>query len=79
MPLKELQLGACTGVTDYSPLAECQTLERLLLPPNATGIEFLRQFPKLERISFKWDMTVHRPAQTAEEFWAEYDQANHKP
>ncbi len=74
MPLRELQMGACTGVTDYSPLAGCQTLERLLLPPNATGIEFLRQFSKLKRISFKWDMSVHRPAQTAEEFWAEYDE-----
>ena len=44
------------------------------LPPNAMDIEFLRTFPKLERISFRETPNNHiLPTQTAAEFWQEYD------
>lgn len=64
MPLPELQMRSCPSITDLSVLAECETLKRLLLPPNVTGIDFLRQLPKLEHISFEWDRSAHRPRQT---------------
>jgi len=51
------------------------TLESIILPPNAKDIGFLRAFPKLQRISFKYDSTVKGPNMTAAEFWAEYDKA----
>jgi hypothetical protein len=48
-----------------------------LLPPKAKNIEFLRGFPNLKRLSFNWTAD-YGPAQTAEEFWKEYDVAKVK-
>jgi hypothetical protein len=74
MPLNQLYMANCKQITDISPLAGMgDTLENLTLPPNAKNIEFLRKFPKLKRISFKYDTTAKAPSQTADEFWAEYD------
>jgi hypothetical protein len=74
MPLTGLYLVACRALTDLSPLAECKTLTSLTLPPGAKDIGFLRNFPKLQRLSFKEIPQIHtQPTQTAAEFWAEYD------
>ncbi len=73
-PLTRLMLRGCPQVTDLSPLADCQTLKVLALPANAKDIEFLRAFPKLERISFKGDPNHgYRPDKSAAEFWREWD------
>ncbi len=62
-----------SAVTDLAPLADCKELKSLILPPYPKDIEFLRTFPKLERLSFREDSKTKQPAQTAAEFWKEYD------
>jgi eukaryotic-like serine/threonine-protein kinase len=74
MPLTFLQLDYCTELTDLSPLMAVTTLRYLTLPPNAKNIEFLRAFPKLERISYAENpSSPYLPDRTAAEFWKEYD------
>ncbi len=75
MPLTSIRMANCERITDLSPLAgTSDTLESIILPPNAKNIEFLRKFPKLKRISFQYDPNLHGPAQSVGEFWFEYDQ-----
>ena len=74
LPLKHLLLHNCPGITDLSPLKGSTTLELLTLPPNATQFEFLRHFPKLQRLSF--ESTGPNPRQTAEDFWKKLDARN---
>lgn len=72
--LKALWLSNCKEITDLSPLADCQELTAITLPPKAKDLEFFRKLPKLERISFREDTKAgNRPAQTAAEFWMEWD------
>ena len=74
MPLTNVRLIGCRQLTDLSPLSEAKGLTLLTLPPNATEIEFLRTFPKLERLSFSQAQPqTHLPAQITAEFWKEYD------
>ena len=73
MPLRHLRANFADKLTDLSPLSGIRTLESVALPPGAQGCEFLRDFPKLERLSFKWDTDRKQPAQTAVEFWAQQD------
>jgi Leucine-rich repeat (LRR) protein len=74
MPLTHLSLHNCPRVTDISPLAESRSLIELILPEQATDIEFLRSFPRLARIGFVEDKdNGYRPDKTAAEFWKEYD------
>ncbi len=74
MPLRSLRLHQCPKATDFSPLAELKELTSLTLPADASGIDFLRTFPKLARIGFKEDWNNGgRPDKTAAEFWKEYD------
>jgi Leucine-rich repeat (LRR) protein/Flp pilus assembly protein TadD len=75
MPLAELRLRLCSEITDLSALADCQsTLWLLVLPPNASNLEFLRECSKIERISFQDDAkNGYRPDKTASEFWSQYD------
>jgi Leucine-rich repeat (LRR) protein len=74
MTLTSLHLSRCDELTDLSPLADCQGLQSVGLPPNAKDLEFLRTLPKLERISFKLDAkNGYRPDKTAAEFWKECD------
>ena len=73
MPITSMDVSG-TEVTDLTPLAGmADTLESLILPKHPADIEFLRAFPKLQRLSYRFDTTVKGPAQTAAEFWAEYD------
>jgi serine/threonine protein kinase/tetratricopeptide (TPR) repeat protein len=75
MPLTKLKLHGCANVTDLSPIAGAKELIHLILPPNAKDIEFLRSFPKLQRLSFDEDQNNYSPDKTAAEFWKEYDRA----
>jgi len=77
MPLTEAKFSNCTALTDLSPLKDCKELQTITLPPNAKNFEFLRAFPKLERLSFTEDSSnSYRPDKTAAEFWREYDAKN---
>jgi hypothetical protein len=73
MPLEELNLEGCSRITDFSPLKDCPTLQKLLLPRQAKNIEFLRGRPNLKFISYK-NLT-----QPAAEFWAERDEKKGGP
>jgi serine/threonine protein kinase len=72
MPLRDLRL-ARTKVTDIRALLNCRDLENVLLPENAVFVDALRALPKLQRISFRWDESLSVPAQSASEFWKEYN------
>ena len=82
MPLKRLNLFA-TSVTDLRPLLSCPDLEILGLPSPAKDVGQLRALKKLKRLSERWDYLPSylfpdrhdpgTPAQTAEEYWMEYD------
>ena len=67
MPLLDLSLDSCTKITDFRPLMECVSLEKLVLPRNAKNIDFLRKHPKLKFLSNKG------LSEPAADFWAEYD------
>jgi eukaryotic-like serine/threonine-protein kinase len=74
MPLKTLKLSNCAKLTDLSPLAAAKDLTELGLPPNAKDIGFLRDFPKLKRLSYAVDPDNDwRPDKTALEFWKAHD------
>jgi serine/threonine protein kinase/Leucine-rich repeat (LRR) protein len=75
MPLTYLKLHDCPSLTDISPITDAKELTALTLPPKPQDVEFLRSFPKLERLSFKEDSSAnnYRPDKTAPEFWQEYD------
>ncbi len=74
MRLIPLALHNCPQLTDLTPLAEAKTLTRLTLPPNAKDIEFLRTFPKLERLGTNDAKTGGGlPGQPVAEFWKEWD------
>ena len=63
-----------TKVTDISPLLDCPMLEALMVPKTATNVELLKKLPNLRYLSFdKFDGVNFRPAESAAEFWAEYD------
>jgi serine/threonine protein kinase/tetratricopeptide (TPR) repeat protein len=68
MPLVDLSLDGCSKITDFKPLKDCASLEKLVLPRNAKGIEFLRKPPsKLKSLSTKG---LNEPVA---EFWADWD------
>jgi Leucine-rich repeat (LRR) protein len=73
MPLIWLKLHGCPNVTDLSPIGDAKELSELILPPNAKDFEFLRKFPKLQRLSFDEDQSSFRTDKTAGEFWKKYD------
>ena len=72
MPLKVLLVGDSVG--DVSVLAEIPSLEEILLPRNPKNVERLRGLKKLRYLSTRYvNGNPGHPAQTAEEFWKEYD------
>jgi len=82
MPLTDLKLHACLKLTDLSPLADAKELVNLTLPPSATDLDFLRDFPKLKRLSFSAGRDAIGqavPDLTAGEFWALRDFATKFP
>ena len=68
-----LRLHQCPNIVDISPLKSVTTLQKLTLPTQAKDFEFLRNFPKLELLSFTEDLTTLVPDRTAAGFWEEYD------
>jgi len=79
MPLVFLNLRH-TFVRDVAPLAGFRDLEEIVVGDDhqgglssLTNVEQLRTLPKLRRISLRGDATDEHPAQTAEEFWKEFD------
>ncbi len=73
MPLTGLYLRA-SSVRDVGILADFPDLEEIELPEEkAINIERLRTLPKLRYLSTHWDPVTNHPAQTAAQFWAEYD------
>jgi hypothetical protein len=77
MPLSNLRLAGCPQLTDLSPISVSRGLTSLTLSPNAKNFDFLRTFPKLTRLSYAEDKVQGwNPAQSAAEFWKEYDAKN---
>ncbi len=77
LPLQALFLKDCGNITDIAPLTGIPTLQNLIVPETAPNLEQLRQMPGLQRLSFNEDPnTPHRTAQSAEEFWKEWDAKN---
>jgi hypothetical protein len=74
MPLHTLWLHGCTQLTDISPLAEAKKLTTLTLPETAKDIAFLRTFPHLENLSYRFDGSNRKPATTAKQFWEDYEE-----
>jgi serine/threonine protein kinase/Leucine-rich repeat (LRR) protein len=70
--LKKLDLSGCSAVIDLTPLADCLRLEELVLPEQCRDIEFLRQMPNLQLLSYQRKSSGRKwnPAQTVAEFWA---------
>ncbi len=73
MPLTSVRLHQCSEIKDVAALANCQSLRRITLPPNAKNIELLRKLLSLERISFVEDLETYSPDKSATEFWKEFD------
>ena len=71
-PLEKLRFDQ-TKVTDISPLLDCPTLRDVVLPDAAKNVELLRKLPNLKRLSRKTVGYQAAPAQSVEEFWADYD------
>jgi hypothetical protein len=69
-PLKRVFLLA-SKVNDVGLLADFPDLEEITLPDPVSNVERLRTLKKLRYLSYKWSGS--HPAQTAEEFWKEYD------
>jgi hypothetical protein len=65
-------LVVSNAVRDLTPLATCRKLEYLAFPPDCKNVEFLRNFPSLQRIDTTWSTGtgVAKPAAT---FWKEFD------
>ena len=76
VPLRTLNMTDCPGLTNMEPIAATMTTRSVILPPNAKDFGFLRTFTNLARLSFHYDPTLKAPAQTAAEFWAEFDKTN---
>ncbi len=68
MPLRQLRLDGCTQLTDLRALSQCAELETLILPPRPTDLAFLKQLPKLRRLSYVFDVDESK-IQSAENFW----------
>ena len=63
-----------TLVKDISPLLDSPEIEHIGLSESVTNVELLRKLPGIKFISTRIDFANQRPAQTAEEFWAEVEQ-----
>ena len=67
--------SATHALKDVKLLASFLTLEEVVLPPDVSP-EPLRALPNLKRLSYRSTLgkeSTNIPAQTAAEFWAEYD------
>ena len=72
MPLRVLTLDRCP-VQDLNLLRDIATLEQLVVSREAPGLANLRSHPRLAFLATRWDIKTGRPAQTAKDFWTEWD------
>jgi serine/threonine protein kinase len=70
LELKELRLEKCYFLSDLKPIAECKTLEKLLIPPHVTDIEYLKDLPNLKVLSS--NVKDYESNQSVAEFWDKY-------
>ena len=71
MPLVFVGLNG-TENPDVSVLADCPTLESIVLPRKSRNIESPRKLPNLKRISFGWPGSRANMPDAAT-FWKAYD------
>ena len=72
MPLEELRLDGCERLTDLGPLAECRSLERLIVPAHCASFDPLRELPALGRLSTVFPAEGWEGVTTAESFWQDH-------
>ena len=77
-PLKTLFLNFAP-ISDVSPLAECQGLERVLLPVAARDASSLRSLRNLDWVEYGWSPVPNNPATTVREFWNQMETQGHRP
>ena len=68
LPIRELRLDGCKQLHDLSPLAQCTKLEVLTLPRKHGNINFLRNLPKLKKLSYRYDADPAK-IETVSQFW----------
>ena len=68
LPIRELRLDDCEQLHDLSPLAQCTELEVLILPRKHGNIHFLRNLPKLKKLSYRYDADPAK-IETVSQFW----------
>ncbi len=68
LPIRELRLDGCEKLQDLTPLAQCTELEILILPRNHGNIDFLRNLPKLKKLSYRYDNNPEK-LESASQFW----------
>ncbi len=68
LPVKELRLDGCEELRDLTALAQCTELEVLVLPRDHGEIGFLRNLPKLKRLSYHFDRNPAR-METVDQFF----------
>jgi serine/threonine protein kinase len=54
LPLRELRLDGCTNLTDLQILANCENLERLILPPGIPSMAGITNLTKLKQVGTNW-------------------------
>jgi hypothetical protein len=69
LPIRELRLDGCEQLRDLTPLAQCTNLEVLTLPRIHGEIGFLKNLPKLKRISYHFDPRDPAKVEPAAQFW----------
>ena len=72
MPMARIFMDQCSQLSDVSPLMDLASLEEIVLPENATGVEDLKRLPKLRHISYTYDRVNERPACLKDDFFREY-------
>ena len=68
LPIRELRLDGCEQLRDLTPLSQCTNLEVLVLPREHGDISFLRNLPKLKRLSYHFDRDASK-METVEQFF----------
>ena len=59
MALRQLTMIDYHEITDLSAMSEMKALTCVALPKNAHDYDFLRTFPKLDRVRYEWDLQAN--------------------
>lgn len=70
LKLTELRLEKCYFLNDLEPLADCHQLDKLLIPPHVTEIDFLKDLSGLKVLAN--NINDYNRNQTPEEFWEKF-------